>query len=270
MSTASAPVEIGRVALVVNDRETVARFYETALGLQRLSSDGSSVLLGAGDRVLLELRGDKAARRAGAREAGLFHTAFLLPSRAALGAWVRHAVDARVPVQGASDHLVSEAIYLADPEGNGIEIYADRPRLAWHGADGSLKMGTEPLDVPDLAASAKAPWTGAPEGTVVGHVHLQVGKVDAAETFWTDVIGMGVMAHYPGATFLSSGGYHHHIGANVWNSRNAPVRSLPATGLAELELLAAPAEYAAITGRAGSAVLVDPWGTTVTLTRKAA
>ncbi|QLQ19849.1 MAG: VOC family protein [Exiguobacterium profundum] len=269
MSTASAPVEIGRVALVVNDLACVARFYETALGLRRLSSDGTAVVLGAGDRVLLELRGDKAARRAGPREAGLFHTAFLLPSRADLGAWVRHAVDARVPVQGASDHLVSEAIYLADPEGNGIEIYADRPRLAWHAADGSLKMGTEPLDVPDLAASARAAWAGAPEGTVVGHVHLQVGRVDAAEEFWTKTIGMQVMAHYPGAAFLSSGGYHHHIGANVWNSRNAAVRNLPATGLAELELLAAPAEFAAMTARAGERP-TDPWGTTVALTRKAA
>lgn len=270
MSTASAPVEIGRVTLTVNDLDRVARFYETALGLQRLSSDGSAVLLGAGEAVLLELRGDRAARRASPREAGLFHTAFLLPSRAALGAWLRHAADTRVPVQGASDHLVSEAIYLADPEGNGIEIYADRPRLAWHNADGSLKMATEPLDLPDLAAAAKAPWTGAPEGTVVGHVHLQVGKVDAAEAFWTDVIGLNVMAHYPGAAFLSSGGYHHHIAANIWNSRNAGPRDLPATGLAGLELRAAPAEHAAITARAGSAAPADPWGTTITLTRKAA
>lgn len=269
-STASAPVEIGRVALVVNDRETVARFYETALGLRRLSSDGAAILLGAGDRVLLELRGDTAARRASPREAGLFHTAFLLPSRAALGAWLRHAVEARVPVQGASDHLVSEAIYLADPEGNGIEIYADRPRADWKAADGSLKMATEPLDVPGLAAAALAPWAGAPDGTVVGHVHLQVGQVEAAERFWTDVIGMDLMAHYPGAAFLASGGYHHHIGANVWNSRNAAVRALPATGLAELELLAAPAEHAAITARAGSDRPADPWGTVLRLTAKAA
>lgn len=269
MSTASAPVEVGCVALTVNDVETVARFYETALGLQRLSSDGSAVLLGAGERVLLELRGDKAARRASPREAGLFHTAFLLPSRAALGAWLRHAAETRVPVQGASDHLVSEAIYLADPEGNGIEVYADRPRPAWRNADGSLKMATEPLDLPDLAGAARAPWAGAPEGTVVGHVHLQVGKVDAAEDFWSGLIGMEVMANYPGAAFLSSGGYHHHIGANIWNSRNAGPRDLPATGLAELELLATPEEYAAIMARAGSAAPADPWGTTIRLTRKA-
>ena len=109
----------------------------------------------------------------------------------------------------------------------------------------------------------------SPEGTVVGHVHLQVGRVDAAEEFWTKTIGMQVMAHYPGAAFLSSGGYHHHIGANVWNSRNAAVRNLPATGLAELELLAEPAEFAAIAARAGERP-TDPWGTTVALTRKAA
>lgn len=157
MSTAAAPVEIGHVALTVRDLPAMQAFYRDALGLEPLSSDGEVVRLGAGGRMLVELRGDPAARPAGRREAGLFHTAFLMPSRAALAAWLIHAADRKLPLQGASDHLVSEAIYLADPEGNGIEVYADRPRLAWHDAGGRLKMGTEALDLNDLASAAKAP-----------------------------------------------------------------------------------------------------------------
>jgi catechol 2,3-dioxygenase len=270
MSTASAPVEIGRVTLTVLDLPAMTAFYQQALGLHPLSGDGAGVRLGADDRVLLELRGDAAARRSGPREAGLFHTAFLMPSRAALARWLIHAAGTRVPLQGASDHLVSEAIYLADPEGNGIEVYADRPRSAWHRPDGSLRMATEALDLNALASAADGPWTGAPDGTVVGHVHLQVGDVPQAEAFYRDVLGLPVMAQYPGASFYGSGGYHHHIATNIWNSRGAEARSLPATGLTGLEFLAAPAEYDTITGRLGGADATDPWGTPVTLRRKAA
>lgn len=267
-STASAPVEIGSVALTVQDLPRVAKFYETLLGLNRLSSDGDRVRLGVGDTVLLELRGDKAARRSSPREAGLFHTAFLMPSRADLGAWLIHTAENRLPLQGASDHLVSEAIYLADPEGNGIEVYSDRPRLAWYNKDGSIKMATEGLDLNDVARSAKAPYAGAPKGLVVGHVHLQVGNVAEAEKFYEGVIGMPITSHYPGAAFYGSGGYHHHIATNVWNSRNAAKRSYPSTGLAEVALRADAVEYAAIVARGGSDKLADPWGTVITVTRK--
>lgn len=269
MSTASAPVEIGSVALTVNDLPKMAKFYEDLLGLNRLSSDGATVRLGAGQKVLLELRGDKAARHGSPREAGLFHTAFLMPSRAALGAWLIHSAETRVPLQGASDHLVSEAIYLGDPEGNGIEVYADRPRMTWYNPDGSIKMATEGLDLNDVARSAKAAYAGAPEGLVVGHVHLQVGNVPEAEKFYRDVIGLPVTSHYPGAAFYGSGGYHHHIATNIWNSRGAKARSFPATGLAELTLLADEVEHAAIVARGGSDQLADPWGTPITIQKKA-
>ena len=172
MSTASAPVEIASVTLTVHDLPKVAAFYEHLLGLHRLSSDGATVRLGLGNEVLIELRGDKAARQSAPREAGLFHTAFLMPSRAALGSWLIHSSENRIPLHGASDHLVSEAIYLADPEGNGIEVYADRPRVAWYNPDGSIKMATEGLDLNDVARSAKTPFSGAPEGLTIGHVHL--------------------------------------------------------------------------------------------------
>lgn len=270
MSTASAPVEIGHVALKVRDLPGVAAFYENLLGLQRLSGDDATVRLGAGNRLLLELRGDKAARPGGRREAGLFHTAFLMPSRAALGRWLIHAADSRAPLQGASDHLVSEAIYLADPEGNGIEVYADRPRSAWYDSAGSIKMATEALDLNGLAAAADGPWSSAPDGLVVGHIHLQAGDVARAETFWRDTVGLPVMAHYPGAAFFGSGGYHHHIAANVWNSRGAGPRDEGATGLAELVLAADPAKAGAMTARTGSTSFADPWGIRVTIEAKAA
>lgn len=270
MSTASAPIEIGHVALTVKDLGATQAFYQSALGLEPLTSDAGSVSLGAAGVKLLELRHDSAVRQASPREAGLFHTAFLMPGRAALARWLVHAANSGVQLQGASDHLVSEAIYLGDPEGNGIEVYADRPRDRWHNADGSIKMATEALDLRSLARDADGPWNGAPAGAVVGHVHLQVGDVPRAVEFWRDQIGMPVMANYPGAAFYGSGGYHHHIASNIWNSRGAGTRTLPATGLAELVLRADAAEVGAIAARAGSTSLTDPWGTPVTVLAKAA
>lgn len=269
MSTASAPLEIGHVALTVHDLPAMTAFYHKALGLEVLVSDAATAQLGAGGRVLVELRGDTAARRSGRREAGLFHTAFLMPDRRSLARWLIHAAESGLPLQGASDHLVSEAIYLADPEGNGIEVYADRSRMVWYGADGKIRMDTLALNLNELAAQADGPWTGAPEGAVVGHVHLQVGNVTRAEEFYRDTLGFDVAAHYPGASFLGSGGYHHHIGANIWNSRDAGPRSFPATGLSELVLRAEPERLAAIAARAGGTSLADPWGTPVTLLAKA-
>lgn len=263
MSTASAPVEIGRVALTVNDLAAARAFYGGVLGLETLALDGESATLGAGGAAAIELRGDRHARRSSAREAGLFHTALLLPDRRALARWLVHAAGRGVALQGASDHLVSEAIYLADPEGNGVEVYADRPRDAWPREGGRLRMATERLDLAALARDADGPWAGAPEGTVVGHVHLQVGDAAEAEGFWTGTLGFDVVTRYPGATFLSTGGYHHHVAANVWNSRGAGRRSLPATGLAELVLHADPAARERIVARTGADRFEDPWGTPV-------
>jgi catechol 2,3-dioxygenase len=270
LPTSAAPIEIGHVVLTVQDLPGLTTFYRRLLGLEPLAEAGGEVTLGAGGRALLVLRADPAARRASPAEAGLFHTAFLMPDRAALARWLIHAAGLRAPLQGASDHGVSEAIYLADPEGNGIEVYADRPRERWHDAAGRLRMGTERLDLDALARAADAPWTGAPEGLVVGHVHLQVGDVGQAAAFWSGVIGMPAMAAYPGATFHGAGGYHHHIAGNVWNSRGAGARALPATGLSELVLRAEPAALAAASARAGGTHVTDPWGTPVTLLPKAA
>ncbi|GLS86962.1 ring-cleaving dioxygenase [Cypionkella aquatica] len=269
MSTASAPMEIGRVALVVNDIGLVGSFYKQALGLAELSNDGETMRLGAGSTTLLELRADKAARRRNPQEAGLFHTAFLLPSRADLGAWLLHASDSRLPLEGASDHLVSEAIYLSDPEGNGIEVYIDRPRSGWKTRNGQIQMATNGLDLNDLAAAAKAPFTQAPEGTVIGHVHLQTGSVPEAEAFYSGDLGFAISTHYPGAAFYGSGGYHHHLATNTWNSRGASLRKFPSTGLADLQILVDAEPLAALRAKLPAA-LSDPWGTPITLSPKAA
>lgn len=270
MSATPSSLRIGKVVLTVHDLGAVSDFYQKALGLHRLSADGETVRLGAGGAVLLELRQDKAARRRVPREAGLFHTAFLLPSRGDLGRWTRHAAATGVPVSGASDHLVSEAIYLDDPEDNGVEIYADRPRSEWGWQDGRVQMSTAALDVDSLVASGGGEaWKGFPDGATVGHVHLQVGALDPAEAFYAGTLGLEVTCRYPGATFYAADGYHHHIAANIWNSRGAAVRT-PSTGLSEVEILATPEAAAAIAARAGGSssgetrTLLDPWGTPIT------
>ena len=143
-----------------------------------------------------------------------------MPTRADLAHWVAHVAEARVRLQGASDHIVSEAFYLADPEGNGIEVYADRPVARWRGADGNIAMTTDPLDVQDLLAAAEGPgWAGFPQNGSIGHVHLQVGDTTAADGFYRDVLGFDIAADYPGASFYGSGGYHHQLAGNIWNSR---------------------------------------------------
>lgn len=255
------PISVARVVLTVHDLARVGDYYQKVLGLSRISGDAESLMLGAGERPLLELRRDPAARFRSPREAGLFHTAFLLPARADLGRWTKRAIEAQIPVQGLSDHLVSEAIYLADPEGNGIEIYADRPRDSWRWTDGSVAMTTEALDVESLLADAPGQWAGAPAGTMVGHVHLQVGSVIEAEAFYHGRLGFDITTHYPGAVFLATGGYHHHLAANIWNSRNAGPRQMPSTGLAEVVLNLR--EDAPVTAEAG--LMKDPWGTPIRL-----
>jgi catechol 2,3-dioxygenase len=268
LSTATAPVEVSHIALTVHDLPGMAAFYAQALGLEEVTSSLNLRRLGVAGRPLMELRADPAARKSTPREAGLFHTAFLMPDRTALARWLRHAADTGLRLQGASDHLVSEAIYLADPEGNGIEVYADRPRSAWHDATGAIKMATEALDLNALVQTADRPWTAAPEGLVVGHVHLQVGAVPEAEAFYAGTLGLPVMARYPGAAFYGSGGYHHHIATNVWNSRGAGPRNYPATGLAELTLAVDAATLAGIKANGGADRMEDPWGTVIALHQK--
>lgn len=228
------PTGIAAVMLRVRDVARLAAFYEITVGLTVLpGATADAADLGTDEDVLLRLcRTDE--YRPEHRTGGLFHTAFLLPHRAALAAWLRSATDRKVPVIGASDHGVSEAVYLADPEGNGIEIYADRPKTGWRDAAGRLRMPSDPLDAADLLAERGTAWTRAPAGTRIGHVHLSVGDVAGAERFWTGQMGLSVTTRYPGATFLGWDGYHHHVAVNAWGVRAAPVPAVDAPGLAAI------------------------------------
>ncbi len=274
----TAPLRIGKVHLKVRQLETVAAFYVSALGLARIACGSGRITLGTETVPLLELVGDPGLMANDRRQAGLFHTAFLMPSRADLARWLSHAVANGVPLQGASDHIVSEAIYLADPEGNGIEVYVDRPMAHWHDQTGAIRMSSDPLDAQDLLKAAEGTqWVGFPVGGMIGHVHLQVGDTTEADRFYRDILGFDIATRYPGASFYGSGGYHHQLAGNVWNSRRVGKRPEGMGGLDAVEIrVRDAASLAAIVKRAESAALEistdrggmtlhDPWRTAITL-----
>ena len=232
-------LRIRSVALAVSDLERSADFYERVLGLAPLVREPDMALLGVpGSEPSLELRRLQASAPAPAHASGLYHVAWLHPSRAALADTVRRVAGARWPFQGASDHGVSEALYLADPDGLGIEIYADRPRERWqHGADGrGVAMVSEPLDLDDLLAQSPRgePAAAVAPGTGVGHVHLKVSDVTRTAAFYRDALGFEQTAALPSAAFLAAGGYHHHVGLNSWESRGAGPAPDGAPGLREV------------------------------------
>jgi catechol 2,3-dioxygenase len=234
-----AATRVGAVHLRVADLDGAVAFYAGPLGLRLHGRADGVARLGAGDDDLLVLTEDEQATAAPGRT-GLFHTAFLVPSRVELGRSLERLARARVPLTGFSDHLVSEAIYLDDPEGNGIEIYRDRPREEWPLEGGHIRMTTDPMDVEGVLSGAlDSPPTPAqvPPGTVVGHVHLRVADAPAAEAFYRDLLGLDVMARYPGASFLAAGGYHHQLGINHWGSAGAPPPPAGARGLDHFELV---------------------------------
>ena len=211
-------------------------FYERVIGLRVLEGDGSSVPLGTEEgRPLLELSGDPDAPPRPRVSTGLFHLALLLPGRAELARSVRRVVEAGWRFTGASDHFVSEALYLDDPEGNGIELYRDRPRSEWTQEGGELKMGTVALDLDDLMAQEPGgPDAGMPPRTTMGHVHLNVADLGDTEAFYAGLLGLDVTVRgYPGALFLSAGGYHHHLGTNLWRGAGAPPAPPGSLGLRE-------------------------------------
>ncbi len=237
---------IGRVQLTVSDRERSLAFYERALGLTATHEPDGTVLLGGAARwpPLLSLTADPAAPPRNPRDTGLYHFAILVPTRIDLAAALVRLARAGWRLDGAADHLVSEALYLSDPDGNGIEIYRDRPRGEWpHDRDGGLQMATLALDVDalvgelsqaDATALVDAPM---PAGTRVGHVHLQVSELEQTERFYNAVIGFDVMVRaYPGALFVAAGGYHHHLGLNTWQSRGGHAAAPGSVGLRAFEL----------------------------------
>jgi catechol 2,3-dioxygenase len=243
----TAPIDpatrIGAVELTASDLGRSRRFYEDVLGLRGSELADDRLALGApdGDDALVVLRGDPAAPARSPRTTGLFHLAILVPNRVELARALARLAAHRWPLDGASDHLVSEALYLSDPDGNGIEIYRDLPRSDWHRRDGQIEMATLPLDLRSIGAELAEPAAPAqlvsPE-TRMGHIHLQVSDLETAEAFYCGVLGFDVtLRGYPGALFVSAGGYHHHIGLNTWHSRGAPPPPPGAVGLRHFEVV---------------------------------
>jgi len=212
---------MGPVHLTVSDLERSLAYYRKVVGLGVLDQGAGRASLGADSTELLGLVEQPGAQPSDGYT-GLFHFALLVPDRPALARWLTHAVRDEVPLTGLSDHYVSEAIYLRDPDRHGIEIYADRPRELWEGRVGE-RMTTEPLDVKDLLGEADGDFDGMPAGTTMGHVHLKVASIPQTIEFYRDVLGFDlVVERVPQAAFLSAGGYHHHLGANTWESAGAP------------------------------------------------
>jgi len=273
---------MGVVRLTASDLARSRAFYEHALGLRASEQGDGTLAFGvAAEQPLVELRGDSSAPDLDRRAAGLFHLAILVPTRADLAQALARLAEARWPLDGASDHLVSEALYLSDPDGNGIEIYRDRPREEWRREGGQLAMATLPLDI-DSVLGELSPGGDlqalAPAGTQIGHVHLQVADLDEAERFYNGILGFDVMVRgYPGALFVSAGGYHHHIGLNTWNSRGAAPPAPGAIGLRNFEIKLPDAEELdrvlervrdaglEIREQAGGSLIRDPSGNGVLL-----
>jgi catechol 2,3-dioxygenase len=216
---------MGAVQLTVSDLERSLAWYRDGIGLRLLAREDGAAQLGVGERELIALVEEPGATPA-PRTTGLYHFALLLPERVELARWLAHAGSSGVPLVGASDHFVSEALYLRDPDGHGIEIYADRPRDVWEGQVAE-RMTSLPLDLDDLlgelADPASEPFNGLSDGTTMGHVHLKVADVRETVRFYRDVVGFDLTAALGGqAAFLAAGGYHHHIGGNTWESAGAP------------------------------------------------
>jgi catechol 2,3-dioxygenase len=213
-----AEARLGPVTLDVASLARSLDYYRSVLGLRVLATSDAEATLGAGDRPLVELREVAGAGRVPSRgRLGLYHFAILLPDRAALGRFLLHLAEIGVR-PGAADHRVSEALYLHDPDGLGIEVYADRPRSAWRTTGRELQMATDPLDSADVARAAGGrAWGGMPAGARIGHLHLHVGDLERADAFYHAALGFDRMVwSYPGALFLAAGGYHHHLGVNTW------------------------------------------------------
>jgi catechol 2,3-dioxygenase len=276
MSTLPDATHLGSVTLAVADLSRAVNFYSQTLGIPVISQSDHSASLGVDGKPLVVLNEKEGAKRPPRHSTGLYHAAILLPTRADLGRLITHLAEIKVPMSGYADHLVSEAFYLNDPDGNGLELYRDRPRNEWP-MDGDLvQMENAPINFDEFFADAERegkPWTGMPTGTTLGHMHLKIGNDKDAQAFYTDVVGFSVMAYYPSAVFVSAGGYHHHLGLNMWESRGAGAPPADSVGLQEWSIVVPDANAlnaaAERLTNAGAliergddfALFADPWGT---------
>ncbi len=258
-----ADARIGSATLTVSNLDRSLQFYEQTIGFQVLRRDGDVAALSAdGETTLIELHERRGALPRPPRSAGLFHVAILVPSRAALGRSLRRLASERWRLTGVADHLVSEALYLDDPDGLGLEIYRDRPRESWRIEHGQVAMATDPLDVESVAREpgAEQPWKGLEPGTRIGHVHLQVSHLGDGEAFFCDQVGFeSTLRGYPGALFVSAGGYHHHLGLNTWAGVGVPPPPSDAVGITRFTVVASVSAPRELTDRAtGVTVSVEP------------
>lgn len=272
----STPLHVRDVTLRVRDPELMTRFYADILGLSVLESTAQTTRLGVDGVTLVTFEHHPDAPVEPPTEAGLYHTAFLMPSRAELARWLVHTAMAQYQFSGFADHRVSEAIYLDDPEGNGIEVYADRAPELWSWNGDSVVMGSEAIDFDSLLALTDVEndtFTAAPSGLRIGHIHLRAGNIEDARAFYQTALGLDVTSGRDDAVFLSSGRYHHHVALNTWQSAGAGQRNRTATGLARFNLLASDrtvldtaksrllAAGIKMEEGAENPMVSDPWGT---------
>lgn len=259
MSTTPLPTgtHLGKVTLLVKNLDLEERFYHDVIGFEVLSKTAQEITLGFAKKPLLILQQDTELPYAERKSAGLYHTAFLYESPGELARTLLRIFQIAPNLfQGAGDHSVSQAFYLSDPEGNGLELYIDRPRSAWTKVDGQLQMDALPIDIEAFITEQAAVTE---KGSIsVGHIHLKVGSIKAAKAFYVDTLGFSVVIEHPTALFVSVDGYHHHIGLNTWESAGAKKRR-PALGLAQFEIVIPDGE---------TSELEDPWGTKLALTNK--
>jgi catechol 2,3-dioxygenase len=241
-----ADARIGRVRLRVADLGRALQLYRDVLGLEVERDEGARVTLAPrgsapnGELITLEEHPGIARRPTRPVSTGLYHVALLLPSRRDLGRSLIRLRQSDYPLRGMSDHAVSESLYLNDPDGNGLEIYADRPRPEWPVQGGVVQMTVDPMDVEGVIAAGRErpePWTGLPAGTIVGHIHVTVSRMQQSVAFYRDVIGFDVMMRIPSLTAVSAGGYHHHLNLNTWAGEGAPPDSDRVAGLLGWELV---------------------------------
>ncbi len=273
---------VGLVTIAVSSLEHSLRYYQNGLGFAIKEQREGLVLLGAATGLpILALVEQPNAQPQPARTTGLYHFAILLPSRKDLGRFLSHIIESRTPLGGYADHLVSEALYLSDPDGNGIEVYHDRPRSTWTWHNGHVDMVSDPIDLEALVAEGRqdnSAWNGLPAHTTLGHIHLRAGNIPQGVQFYHDVLGFDIVQQMPSALFVSAGGYHHHIGMNIWESRNGPQPPHNAVGLrfftiqlpdaaaltnvvARLQAASMPVEQLEV-----GIILHDPWGNKLLLT----
>jgi len=252
---------LGSVSLTTTDLSGLESYYRDGLGMQLVEREPGYLALGVeGEAPILHLIEDPDARPAPRQSGGLYHFAVLLPDREALAGMQRRLIAKGIHLDGAADHLVNEALYLSDPQGNGIEIYTDRARDVWRSADGELKMATLPLDVEGLLSLAGLPLINIPAGTTLGHIHLYVTDLEAAVEFYEEVVGFDlIMRNGLSAAFLSSGGYHHHLGLNTWQGEGAPAPPQNSIGLREYTLIIKHADaWSEVRQRMTAAQVGDP------------